>query len=537
MSVSLETLLTSPAFFGLTTATPVQRAKCRLVSGEPLGALASHPDVIAMLNSEASLPTDAPREVLDVSASRVGKSLFGAALIVHASQSIDVSSVSLGDIIRFHVAALKLDGTRAVMTHLVNHLVAKPALRALLIGKPDEATTTGVRLRHPSGREIEVEPVPIDRAGGSALSVYSAGALVDEYPRMVGADDGVKNADHFRDAVLGRMLPGAQFFATGSPWQPFGPAFDAVTKHWGKPTSDLVVLRTTGQAANPSWWTPARCAELERRNPIAYRTDCLAEFADGEASVFPTASIEAAFRATPALVIDAGDPVIVLDASAGRHDSWTYAVVQWVTPHPGHEFLKGDHIDERTGELLARDAYEIRTPDGERVANPEYSQSRPMLVFLEVGGWDGAFGQRLAADELVNEVARVARRCGAREVHADQFENYALASMFQRHSLRYHVHHWTAASKTTGVDRARSLLVAGQIVFPAHDRLRRELQRFRQRATAGGFSYVVPGQGHGDYASLLVTAAMADAGGFLSSSPAHRSRERIDWDSSDIFSQ
>lgn len=536
---TLETLLTSLRFFALDTATPVQRAKCRAVAGVPLGELADDPDVRAMLGGPGAvlaLPSCAPREVLDISASRVGKSLFAAALIVWLSQTVDVSGVAIGDIVRIHVAALKLDGTRAIMQHLVSHLAARPALRSLLVDRVAVDHASGVRLRHPSGRIVEVSPTPIDRAGGSALSVYSAGVVVDEYPRMLGADDGVRNVDHFRDAVLGRMLPGAVFLATGSPWQPYGPAYDAVAEHFGRPSSDLVVLRTRGPVANPAWWTPERCAELERRNPMAYRTDCLAEFADGEETVFAASAIEAACE--PRVEGDAARPVVFADPSALRHDTWAVLVGAWESPevHPEDLYVveqlgespsavqgRGPIVSGRHG--LIRYVLDDRGRYIERPAD-ERGRARPFFRVREIMSWDRRSGAR--GLDIVRAVGQLARRHGADEFIWDGFEQLMIADLVRREGLRPRVLAWSQSRKTEAVDRLRSLLADGQIALPPHDALRQELLRFRARATPGGaFSYVVAGgAGHGDHASCLLLAMRADLDGYVGGSPFAVSRQR-----------
>jgi hypothetical protein len=233
--LSLEHILTSPDFFGLTTATPVQRAKARIVGGTPLGMLVEHPDVVEMLGCDPhELPPGPPDEVIDVSATRVGKTLFGAAHAVYASQAIEVEGTGWrpGDIIKYFVAALKLEGCEPFMSHLLAGIARSPAISSIVVGAPSMGS---VNLRHPSGAIIEVSPTPIDRAGASALSVYAAGVFCDESPRMVGAEDGVKNYDSFREAVLSRLLPGAQFIGAGAPWQPYGPIYDLFVDRFGKP--------------------------------------------------------------------------------------------------------------------------------------------------------------------------------------------------------------------------------------------------------------------------------------------------------------
>lgn len=61
--LTLEGILTSPAAFGLTSATPVKRAICRIADGLPLGDLAGDAEVRAALGGTTDTPTELPAEV------------------------------------------------------------------------------------------------------------------------------------------------------------------------------------------------------------------------------------------------------------------------------------------------------------------------------------------------------------------------------------------------------------------------------------------------------------------------------------------
>lgn len=77
---SLEELLTSKHFFGLTTASPLQRAVCRIADGRSLGELAHLPEVESAIGDMTGVQATA--ELTVVSAIRVAKSLLAGALAV-----------------------------------------------------------------------------------------------------------------------------------------------------------------------------------------------------------------------------------------------------------------------------------------------------------------------------------------------------------------------------------------------------------------------------------------------------------------------
>lgn len=539
--ISLETYFTHPLFFGVTTATPVQRAKCRIVSGEPLGDLANDPNVLEMCGGRVPDFQVRAKEVLDISAIRIGKSLFAAALILWASQTVDLSGTRPSDIVRIFVVALKIGGTEAVLKHLLEPMQTKPALRSLLVDDPKEITlnsikTSGLRIRHPSGKVVEVMPIPLDRAGGSAVSVYCAGVVVDEYPRMIGADDGVRNVEHFHEAVLGRLLPGAIFLATGSPWQPYGPAYDNTIKYFGKPSEDLIVLRTSAKpfvGIAPAWTKKANQKhwpheQLERRSPMAYKTDFLAEFADGDEAVFPSGAIEDACSAKPNREATYGRPAIFADPSALRHDYWAAIVGGWASPVLGledlyeHEFL-GDEITPGEGQIVAGRNGWIRLFEdkfGNPIPKQNTTDQKPWFEVYEIVSWDKNSGAR--GLDLVKAVGRLGRKYGCTDFHWDGYEQLMLSDMIRREDLRPVMHTWSGQGrKTEAVDHLRTLFTERRVFLPKHDIMKQELQRFRARATPGGnFQYIVAGgSGHGDHASCLTLAMRADLDGFVDRSP------------------
>lgn len=335
---SLEELLTSPLGFGLETATPVQRAICRVASGEPLGDLKHHPDVVESLGGFEGDLSKSIQELIVCAAVRSAKSLIAAALGVWATQTIDLGpATSSGDIPRFSIASIEKDNADAVVAHLLGAL-SRPGIRPLYISHEDmraEASVkeSGVRLvgsfffRHPSGRPIEIRVVAGKRAGGSLVSRWSAGCVLDEAPRMVGNLEGVVNYDDMRNAVLGRLLPGAVLFSIGSPWARSGPVYDVAQSEWGRPTEDRIVIKARGPQMNPIWWTDERCERLKRTDPDAYQTDVLAEFLDNEESLFTDAELHMVTREKPdALEYKPGnDYVAFMDAGVSRN-SWTFAI-------------------------------------------------------------------------------------------------------------------------------------------------------------------------------------------------------------------
>lgn len=335
----LEEILCSDEYFGLRTATPVQRAICRVSQGVPLGGhLSSSREVLAAFGGVLPEPFQQPLEVMIIAAVRCAKSLFAAAVAVRAAMTCDMSLLRSGEIPRFSIVSLSKDNASVIHGHLVGALRA-PGLRQLRVNEKqakdwteiidDTASTVSKSefLWHPSGRPVEICVVAGKRAGGSVVSRWSAGGVLDEAPRMVGGSDGVVNYDDIRKAIISRLLPGAQLLSIGSPWAPFGPVYNRTVSCFGKPTKTLVVIRASGPSMNPYWWTPERCAEIREADPVAARTDCDAEFADIEESLFPEALLDECKRSTGGdLPYERGHDYCAAIDPATRNNAWTLVV-------------------------------------------------------------------------------------------------------------------------------------------------------------------------------------------------------------------
>jgi hypothetical protein len=243
--VDLESLLTSPAGFGLETATLLQRFRCRAKDGRDTSDLVARATpferrclVAAIGCDPAQLPVGAPPlEFHDQAPVRTGKSLEMAALAVCRTDTIDVSLVKPGqEPPRISILATNRDNARAVRGHLgiVNE---KPLLQQLLVGETDDS----VVMRHPSGLPIEIRVIAAHRGGYSIASRWSGSVLFDEAPGWYSTDK-IVSLEESREQALGRLLPGAQCIYAGSRWQPSGHCWEAWRDHFGKPTADIVVF-------------------------------------------------------------------------------------------------------------------------------------------------------------------------------------------------------------------------------------------------------------------------------------------------------
>lgn len=479
--ISTEALLTSPEAFGIATATPAQRAACRILDGLPLGELADHPDVLQLAgdrNAVAQLPSERgimPAEVVFTAAVRSAKTIVSCAAALRMSQTVDLSRLGPGEVPRVSLVSLKLDVAAVPYRILLDTISASPALRPLLLGERSDHGVDVLVLRHPSGREVEIGCVAGSKAGGGLVARWSAGAVFDEAPRMSSASDGaVVNLDDARRAILGRLLPGAQALYIGSPWAPFGTVYDLVQEFHGKPGEHMVVLRGNGPMLNPVWWTPERCERLRKSNPTAYQTDVLGEFADPESGLLEVEAVKRNTREQPAEL--PFDPfcryVAALDPSEGSAtgNAWTLVIVS--TSGAGLGSTYGAGLRMRVA--LARE-------------------------------WRGA-----RPEQCLEAAAEDCKRYGLMTAHTDQYAASANADLARRFGLHLEIDKTSATSKLEDYTNLQTLVHSDVIELPPDPQVRRDLLSIRKRVTQQGIAIVLPRTGdgrHADFAPALCSAA------------------------------
>ncbi len=320
---SLEDLLTSPWGFQLDTATPVQRACCRVLQGVPLGELARDENVLEAFGGTCPSLESPPHMFVLMCAIRCAKSLISMAHAVYRSQRLDTSRLKAGDGVRISILSTGMDIAKATFTHLVGAIEASPYLASLM----EKTTADTVWMRHPTGRIIEIKVVAMSHAGSTLVGRFSAGVVFDEAPRLSSDPDHVETLTEALKAVHGRLLPGSTILLPGSPYEPHGEVFDLFERYFGAPDAQCVVLRARGPVMNPYWWTPERCEQVRLVDPSGdtYRTDVLADFRKGKSSLFDYRDLDAQTRELPEEFSHASDYVAAL-APGSVGPRWTLVV-------------------------------------------------------------------------------------------------------------------------------------------------------------------------------------------------------------------
>ena len=480
-ALTLEHILTSPDWMGLTTATPLQRAICRIADGLPIDDLRklpiaenldAYPDEVKErttwdLSIPSYTPGTPPSEIYLASAIRSAKSLISISRGLQMSQQADLSALMPGELARFGIVSLTRENAKATFRKLVAAYDYSPRVREIAMGRPTEGR---MMLRHPDGHPVEIRVLAGKRGGGSLVSEWLIGAVFDEATRMLSSEEGVVNVDEGRKAARERLLPGCQLWFTGSPWAPMGLVYRTVTQaEDGEVAPGDVVIRATGAALNPSHWSPARYRRLvdspkpEDREVLL--TDGLAMFVDVEGAWFTADDIRHVTRTALRLPYERGVHYFASMDPATRSNAWTIAIAG-----------KGR--------------------DGKRRV-------------YHAAQWIPTGGEPLKAKEVLPEIAEMCRAYGISSVSTDQWSDTLIAEIAQESNLYVHSEHTTRASKVERFRTLRELVSAGEVEIPPAANLVDDLKRVRRRLTADGVNVVFPVTADGrhcDYAPSVADA-------------------------------
>lgn len=473
---NVETLFTSAEYFGVTTATPLQRAVCRIVDGRPLGDAAEDPLVARALSSwtdptakvDPRKPLLRPTSLCYLAATRSGKTRFAAAAAIRLVMTCDLSHLQHGEIARVPIVSLALDLAEVAFSQLSVTCMMQPKLKAMLLEEP---TAGLVLLRHPSGRPVEITVAAGKKAGGSLVARWVPGVIFDEAPRMVGSSDGATvNLTDMRTAVQSRLLPGAIVLEVGSPWAPFGPVYETVQQYHGRPADGVLVVRAKGWWLNPSWWTEerrtsmAKSKKLEER--VALQTDGEAEFTSPEEAMYSHQAIERSTRASPAALprVKGQEYVATMDP-ATRGNAWTLVIA----------------TRTRTRKLA--------------------------IAFARQ--WIGTRAEPLSPKKVLAEIAADLARYGLNSVDTDQWATDFVREMAGDVGISIVEAPWTSETKWQKFKAFGERLDEGVVELPPDPAVAEDLKRVRRSVTQRGVQVILPKTADGrhcDYAPSVVLA-------------------------------
>jgi hypothetical protein len=221
-------------------------------------------------------------------------------------------------------------------------------------------------------------------------------------------------------------------------------------EHFGKPSTDVVVIRCKGPAMNPRWWTPERCEEVQRIDPDTFQTDVLANFLSPDEALLSHVAIQAATRAAPGdLPFDPACSYVGAMDPATRGNAWTVVL--------------GTRIGSKRRIAYARQ-------------------------------WVGSRAKPLVPDEVFAEIAADVKPYGVEALETDQWSVDALRDVAGRHGLRLVERAIDRTDEGKTAKRIKEGIVMGEVELPLDEVYLSDLRRVRRQTSPGsqGFTIHLP---------------------------------------------
>lgn len=462
-----ELLLTAPEGFGLTKATPLQRAIACLIRGWQIpDRLWADVDVQAAFNGYRPTAEDATDELGIVAGIRGGKTLMASMAVVYATQNVDLDSgrglnMVRGEVPRVSIVSVSIDQAETAFGYIKGAVMGSQALSQLLIGEPTVDTIT---LRHPSGRPIEICVVAGSRAGSSLVGRWCAGVIFDEAPLMALGEGGKIDLKDMATNVRPRMLNGARIMYIGSPWGNSGFIHDLFQQNWGKPSPVCLFVKARGDWLNPSVWTPEEQERIKKKDERSYRLNFLAEFMDPESSMYASVSVDTAMARTEMVKPPEDGKVYTAAIDPGMSsNSWTFGIAETV-----------DNV--RFDVVLAKQ-------------------------------WTGSGSTPLVAGEVFQEMLPdlLAYRC-AGSCKTDQWAAEPLREIARTYGIGLSPITITKANKFKLYASVGVRLDSNYLSLPPLSEMRQDLLNVKKRITTDGVKVILPETADGrhcDYAAML----------------------------------
>lgn len=460
-----EVLLTDPQGFGVTEATPLQRAIAWVMCcGHCPDRLWEHPDV------QEAFGTVRPRPLNEMgvfAGIRGGKTILAALCVVFATQNIDLSKgrgkhLIRGEVPRVSIVSVSKDQAESAYNYIRGAVEGSPALRSLLVDKPTVDTIT---LRHPSGRAMEICVVAGSKAGSSLVGRWCAGVIFDEAPLMSLEDEGLVNIRDMVTNVRPRMLAGAKILLIGSPWGNDGFVYNFCTENFGKPDQKAIVVKARGDKLNPVAWTPEEQEELKAKDERSYRVNFLAEFMDPESAMYSSFAVDQAMAEGYAVKPPEHGKTYTAAIDPGFvSNSWTFCIAETV-----------DNV-----------RYEV-------------------VLAMQ---WTGNGKEPLVAGNVFDEMLPYlhAYRC-QQSVRTDQYAAPPLIEIALSKGIGLSSITITRANKYKLYSSVGVRLDSGYLTLPRNQELRSDLLNVKKRVSSeGGFKVTLPETNDGrhcDYAATL----------------------------------
>lgn len=279
----------------------------------------------------------------------------------------------------------------------------------------------------------------------------------------------------------------------------------------------------------PSWVANNSISEAYTRtlepDERIWRREYAAIPQDSAAAAFSSEHIERAMRERPRNAQYAR-PLMAIDPSSGLGDSFASIGSCWCVPNLGEPIdYVPDEIDEHghsIAGLYVRDSKGkyARDNQGRPIpADPAKLElaRKPSIAFFGLEAITGKFYGVLSLDQIVDDLAKRAKRWGARTIVGDAHEQLSIEGRLRNeHKLEFVRIPWTPDRKIAAVMRLRRLMAEGSVILPRDEDLKRELLEFTEKVLpTGAVSFGGRATAKDDRVATILSALMAEAQGLL----------------------
>ncbi len=289
--ISMRHALADPRYFGAMPSMALHDqswdAWCVIATAafpdpnEPLDA--AERSVFTRLTGKTTPPTQSPRRIVARVGRRGGKDAFLSLVTAYIAGCIDWRPILKrpGELGTFLVLANSKEQARVSHQGISGVFAESPALRKLVTGETADSITL-------AGRRVQIV---IRAAESASLRGYSLiGVGLSEFAFFqVKEHLAETDAEIVRALEPGLLTSGGPLLMCSSPGVAEGVFFEVATTGWGDDgPSDTVVVKAASFDTNPTLHSdPEQRAALEadeKRDPIAYRSEILAEWRDARSA-------------------------------------------------------------------------------------------------------------------------------------------------------------------------------------------------------------------------------------------------------------
>jgi len=303
---------------------------------------------------------------------RSGKTQTAALLACYLAAFVDWTAyLGPGDIATVMCIACDKRQARTMMRYMTGLLTGSPVLAQEVVSISAER----IELRNRVAIEIHAGNFRSVRGYAIPVCILDEAAFFRSEGSALPADELVKALDYSLASIPGSMLIGLS-----SPHSRRGILWERHRDHYGHDDSDVLIWQAPSDLMNPRL-SAAALARRKAADPIAFRTEIEAQFAEDISQHFADADLDAAQcpdvrERPPILHLPNGTPVeyrAFTDPSGGRHDGFTLAIAH----ADGHDLIL-DHLSvtrppfdpesvvRRYAEQLQR--YRLASVQGDRYA-------------------------------------------------------------------------------------------------------------------------------------------------------------------------